>query len=413
MSIESRLEARFLRYVAIDSQSAFNQEQVPSTPGQLQLAHLLHDELIAMGISDCEVDSHGILTAKIPANLNADTKATAIGFVAHLDTVDVGLSSSIKPQKIHYTGQSLCLNSELNIEFDKTAHPEINQYLNDDIFFSDGTSVLGADDKAAISVVMEMAQHLLSHDIPHGDIYLAFVPDEEVGLKGVKLIDLQRFFPEYAYTIDCCECGEIVYETFNAAHARIDIKGVTAHPMSAKNVLVNPILVAKHIIDQCDPLQRPEHTEGREGYIWFTDMQANAARAHMDAAIRDHDVVKFTDKKQVLTQAVARTQASYPSASITLEITDTYANIANTADANHPAVKSIYTAFKQLDVTPKTIAMRGGTDGSALSAMGIVTPNYFTGAHNFHSKFEFLPMSSFVKSYQVTLSLVAQAVQMP
>ena len=407
MSIDKKLESRFVRYVSIDSQSAFNAVSVPSTPGQLELAKLLQLELLAMGVTDCKIDQYGILTAKIPAN----AEATAIGFVAHLDTVDVGLSPTVKLQKLHYTGQNICLNKALDIEFDKVAHPEINQYLNDDIFFSDGTSVLGADDKAAISVMMEMAQHVSQTNIPHGDIFIAFVPDEEVGLKGIKKIDLTRFCPEYAYTIDCCECGEIVFETFNAAHARIQISGVTAHPMSAKNVLVNPILVAKHIIDQFDPMETPEHTAGREGYIWFTDIQANAANATLDAAIRDHDLVKFNEKKMAIQHAVIETQKHHPTASIDVEITDTYANIGNNADANHPAVKSIYTAFEQLNIPAKTVAMRGGTDGSALSSMGIVTPNYFTGAHNFHSKFEFLPMSSFVKSYQVTMLLITQALK--
>lgn len=407
--IEQRLETRFLRYLAIDTQSDFAGDTVPSTKKQWDLARLLQEEMLALGFEDTELDEHCIVTTKIKGTHAA---RASIGFVAHLDTVDVGLSSEIKARKIHYTGQDIVMNETLGIHFDKQAHPEIDNYLNEDIFISDGTSVLGADNKAAITVMMTIAESIARGDITeHGDLYFAFVPDEEIGLRGVKKINLTRFAPDYAYTIDCCEIGEVVYETFNAAHARITVTGVTAHPMSAKDVLVNPILVVNNIINELDPLQTPEHTEGREGYIWCIDLVSNAAQAKLELAIRDHDLEKFESKKLLLKDITEKIREKYPKATIELAISDTYANIANSADKNHPAVSAIYEAFSQLSIEPITLAMRGGTDGSALSAMGLVTPNYFTGAHNFHSMYEFLPMSSFVASYKVTKQLIENALE--
>lgn len=406
--IEHQLESRFLRYLAIDTQSDFAGDIVPSTAGQWDLARLLRDEMLALGFEDTSLDEHCIVSTKIKGTHPAKA---AIGFVAHLDTVDVGLNSEVKAKKIHYTGQEIVMNQELGIHFDKQAHPEIDNYLNEDIFISDGTSVLGADNKAAITVMMTIAENIAKGEIEHGDIYIAFVPDEEIGLKGAKKMDLQHFAPDYAYTIDCCEIGEVVYETFNAAHACVTIQGVTAHPMSAKGVLVNPILIANDIINQFDPLQTPEHTEGREGYIWVMDMVSNAAQAKVDIHIRDHDLEKFDAKKQLISDVIAQMQAKYPRATIELEMNDTYANIANSADRDHPAVSAIYDAFEQLSIESKTLAMRGGTDGSALSAMGLVTPNYFTGAHNFHSMYEFLPMTSFVASYNVTKALIENVLE--
>lgn len=231
--IAQQLENRFLRYVAIDTQSDFAGDSVPSTQKQWELARLLRDEMLALGFEDTTLDQHCIVTTKIKGNHPAKS---AIGFVAHIDTVDVGLNSEVKAKKIHYTGQEIVMNEELDIHFDKKAHPAIDDYLNDEIFISDGTSVLGADNKAAITVMMTIAENISKGEFEHGDLYFAFVPDEEIGLKGAKKMDLKRFAPDYAYTIDCCEIGEVVYETFNAAHACINIKGVTAHPMSAKGV---------------------------------------------------------------------------------------------------------------------------------------------------------------------------------
>ncbi len=409
MDIAERLEKRFMRYAGVASQSDAGSSSLPSTPGQAELARTLYEELRGLGVSDVELDGNGIVTAVLPGLPDRPK----LGFVAHLDTVDVGLSPTVRARKIRYEGQDILLNEEEGIYFDKAAHPEIERYRGDDILFSDGTSVLGADNKAAISAVMCAIEGVLEEGVPHGDLYVAFVPDEEIGLKGAKRLDLGRFSPDYAYTIDCCELGEVVYETFNAGTAFIEIEGVTAHPMSAKGVLVNPILVAQDLIALFDRLETPERTEGKEGYVWFNRISGGQSAVSLQASIRDHDLAGYDDKKRRLREAVEEIGRRYPKARASVRIEDVYANIANHADRSHPAVAAIYGAMAELGIEPRTVAMRGGTDGSALSARGLVTPNYFTGAHLFHSRFEFLPMRSFVASYRLTRRLIENAGRAP
>lgn len=407
MTLSDRLSARFTRYTKITSQSDAGVATLPSTEGQWRMAQTLFDELFALGVEDVQIDDHGIVTAVLPRT--SCEPGSPIGFVAHVDTVDVGLSPVIHAQKIRYNGGDILLNKDQNIFFDKEAHPEIDKYRGDDIFFSDGTSVLGADNKAAIAILMTVIETLLTDEISHGDVYFAFVPDEETGLRGAKKLDLNRFHPRYAYTIDCCERGELVYETFNAAKATLEIMGVTAHPMTAKGVLVNPILLAVDLINCLDRASTPEHTAEREGYIWVTDMRADQASCKVTLLIRDHDLTKFKEKKRLLEEHVETIRTRHPTALLTLRIEDQYENIANRVSKAHPAVAALYNVFASLDIPPKKIIMRGGTDGSMLTKRGLITPNYFTGAHNFHSKFEFLPMSSFLDAYAVTLKLIENA----
>lgn len=405
MNIRQMLEERLIRYVSVNTQSNARNTVIPSSPGQTILAEMLFNELNNLGVKDVQINSNGIVTACIPG-LKTVPK---IGFVAHLDTVDIGMAPDINVQKIHYHGQDVLLNQDQGIFFDKKNHPELERYIDDDIFFSDGTSVLGADNKAAITIMMSAVETILRDGEPHGDLYIAFVPDEEIGLRGSKLLDLTRFSPDYAYTIDSCERGEVVWETFNAGTAVIKIQGITAHPMSAKGVLVNPILIAADYMALFDRQETPEHTDGRDGYIWFNQIAGGQSSVTLQAAIRDHDLSRYQARKQQLEQAVATIQRQYPRAQVTIEIEDVYENIGNHVTVAHPAIASLYQAMQELRIPPKTIAMRGGTDGSALSAKGLVTPNYFTGAHNFHSVYEFLPMRSLVDSFNLTLTLIRNA----
>ena len=403
MNMTEQLVERFLRYVSIPSQSAAGCVHVPSTPGQTQLAKLLEQELLQLNLQDVHLDEHSIVTAKLAGN---DPSAPNIGFVAHLDTVDVALSDKINPQRVTFTGQDILLNKEKAIWFCVDEHPELMKYLNQELIVTDGTSVLGADNKAAIAVIMTMLDQLQQQNRPHGDIYVAFVPDEEVGLNGAKKLDLTRFKPDFAYTIDCCELGEVVYETFNAGSATIEIQGVSAHPMSAKNVLVNPIRVANDIINCFDSFQTPEHTEGKEGYYWFNDIVGNQSTTTLKMSIRDFDLASYQARKAYIQEVIKLIRVKYPKAKIECHITDTYSNIANYLGEDRRCIDLIYQSFELLGIKPNTIAMRGGTDGSALSARGLTTPNYFTGAHNFHSCFEFLPLSSFLKSFEVTMKII-------
>ncbi|MGE9743532.1 peptidase T [Bdellovibrio bacteriovorus] len=395
--IEKQLVDRFFRYLAVSSQSDDNALALPSTPGQQKLAELLAQELKDLGLQNIVVDQKATVTAVKPGTKKGGPR---IGFITHIDTVDVGLSPHIHPQILKFTGEDVCLNKKENIYLEVSEHPEILPYQGQDIIFSDGTSVLGADNKAAVSVVMTLLANL-REDQQYGDIVVAFVPDEEIGLLGAKAMDLSRFDVDFAYTIDCCELGEVVYENFNAATADMTFTGVTAHPMSAKGVLVNPILMAQDFMALFDRAETPENTAGREGYIWFNGMMATQQEAKLTASIRDFDLNSFARRKEQMQKATESIQAKYPTARVQLKITDTYSNISSAIGEDRRAIDLIFAGLKEIGVEPKVIPMRGGTDGAALSAKGILTPNFFTGALNFHSKYEFLPIPSFVKSYEL------------
>lgn len=406
MSLQHQLVERFFRYLAISSQSDASQALVPSSQGQWQMAQLLAQELRELGLQEVNIDAHANVTALWKGNI---ANATPIGFCAHMDTVDVALSPDIKPQILSFTGEDLLLNTEKDIWLRVAEHPELLPYRNQEIIFSDGTSVLGADNKAAIANIMTALATLKANQTPTGDIYIAFVPDEEIGLRGAKLLDLKQFSPDFAYTIDCCELGEIVYENFNAASAEITIQGVSAHPMSAKGVLINPILVAQDFIALFDRTQTPEYTAEKEGYWWFNGFSANQSSATLQISIRDFDKQRFEARKTFIQEAVTKIQAQYPRAQISAHITDVYGNIANSLGEDRRSIDLLFNAFEALNIEKKVIPMRGGTDGAALSVKGITTPNYFTGAHNFHSRFEFLPLIAFERSCQVTLKLIELA----
>ncbi|HFK1203449.1 TPA: peptidase T [Klebsiella aerogenes] len=396
-----QLTQRFFRYLAITSQSDPRATTLPTTPGQHQMAQALADELRQFSLDDIVVDEHATVTAVKKGTVPG---APRIGFITHIDTVDVGLSPDIHPQILRFTGEDLCLNPEQQIWLRVDEHPEILAYRDEEIIFSDGTSVLGADNKAAVTVVMTLLENLTAEH-KHGDIVVAFVPDEEVGLRGAKALDLSRFAVDFAWTIDCCELGELVYENFNAASAEIRFTGVTAHPMSAKGVLVNPLLMATDFMSYFDRQQTPEHTAGREGYIWFNGIHGDQNSTRLQANIRDFDLDSFNRRKQQIGEAAEKIAAQYPTARVEFTISDTYSNISNAIGEDRRAIDLMFTAMESLGITPKPTPMRGGTDGAALSAKGLLTPNFFTGAHNFHSKFEFLPLRAFEASYLTALQL--------
>jgi tripeptide aminopeptidase len=397
-ALRAQLVERFFRYLAVASQSDARATILPSTPGQRALAELLAGELREMGLTDVVLDAHGILTAR-----KAGTRpgAPPIGFVAHLDTVDVGLSPEIRPQVLRFDGSDLCLNRERDIWLRVAEHPEIVPHLGEDVIVGDGTSVLGADNKAAVAVLMTLFATLTPQDA-HGDLLVAFVPDEEIGLRGAKALDLARFPAAFAYTIDACAVGEVVIETFNAAGAEIVFTGVAAHPMSAKGVMVNPLLMAHDFIARFDRAETPENTDGREGYVWFNGLQAHSGEARLQAMIRDFDRDGFAARKARLHAVAEEIAALYPTGRVECRITDTYGNIHDSLGDDRRSVDLLFAALAAEGIAPKVIPMRGGTDGAALSARGLPTPNYFTGAYNFHSRFEFLPVPAFAASWRVT-----------
>ncbi|MDX5594375.1 peptidase T [Pseudovibrio sp. SPO723] len=401
--LNKQLISNFFRYLKISSQSDPRANTIPSSSGQWESARCLEAELKAIGLKNIKLSEECILTGYLPGTVQGVDK---VGFCAHMDTVDVSLSPHVRPQILTYDGEDLCLNSEQNIWFKAVEHPEAAPYVGQEIIFSDGTSVLGADNKSAIAIIMTLLKELYETGEPHGDIYVAFVPDEEIGLVGSKRMELSDFPVEYAYTIDGGEIGEVVYETFNAASVTVTIEGVTAHPMTAKGVLVNPILVAQDFIAKFDRKQTPEETEGREGFWWFGGVSGNQNSCQLQMNIRDHDLSNFRSRKEFVLAAVEELKAEYPRANITCKLTDVYGNISNSVKPSHRAIAQIYEAMEAVGVAPKTIAMRGGTDGSALAEKGLVVPNYFTGGHNFHSRFEFLPVPAFRAAYNVTRKIV-------
>ncbi|KSV65045.1 peptidase T [Sinorhizobium sp. GL2] len=400
MDVRQELISRFFRYAAIESQSNGRVPSLPSSPGQAALAALLAEEMRALGVEDVLVDAHAIVTGVKRGNR---PEAPAIGFIAHLDTVDVGLSPFIRPQILRFDGKDLCLNAEEDIWLRVAEHPEIAHWQREDIIVSDGTSVLGADNKAAIAVIMTLLGRL--GEMEHGDVFVAFVPDEEIGLRGAKALDLSRFPCDFAYTIDCCELGEVVLETFNAASAEIVFTGVSAHPMSAKGALVNPLTMAIEFISHFDRLDAPEHTADRQGFFWFKDLVANDSEATLNCLIRDFDTDGFHQRKRRIAEMAERIRLSYPSGNVRYQITDTYRNIATSLAEDDRAVSLLFTALDDLGIEKRLIPMRGGTDGAVLSARGIPTPNFFTGAYNFHSRYEFLPVPAFEKSLDVAMGI--------
>lgn len=406
--MRQELIERFLRYVAVTSQSDPQATVVPSSAGQWDMARLLAKELEEIGFKDIEISEFAVVTGHLPSNLPEGQKVPTVGWCCHMDTVDSGLCPDIHPRIVrNYQGGDICLNEEKDIWMRTSEHPEIERYIGDDIIVSDGTSVLGADDKSAITNVMTAFEHIVKENRPHGTIYVAFVPDEEIGLRGSKKIDFSKFPVDYAYTIDCCELGEVVYQTFNAGSATIKIKGVTAHPMASKNQLLNPTLVACDFVNMMDRGATPECTEKTEGFIWVNSIVSTPAQATVSIKIRDHNREKYEAKKQIIADAVEFLKRRYPRADIDLTMSDTYGNIEDAmTEENRSCLDQLYRALEIQEVEPKTIAMRGGTDGSFISTQGIMTPNYFTGAHNFHSNCEFMPMSSFEKSTLVTMTIV-------
>jgi tripeptide aminopeptidase len=397
--LADRLVERFFRYLAVTSQSDAGATAVPSTPGQWTMARLLEAELRHLGLTEIHLDDHAVLTVRLPATVPG---APRIGFCAHIDTVDVGLSPDIHPQRVAFTGTDICLNPDRDIWLRAAEHPELRSYAGQDLIVGDGTSVLGADNKAAVTILMDLLGTFSREAPPHGDIVVVFVPDEEIGLRGSKALDLARFPVDFAYTIDSCEVGEFVFETFNAAQVTIDITGVTAHPMAAKDVLVNPVLVATDLIRRFDPLETPEHTQGREGYFYVTAITANAAMATVKMSLRDFDPVGLANRKETVMAEVAATRAAHPRAGITCAIEDSYGNINASLGNDRRCLDLLERGFAALGIEPRVIPLRGGTDGSALSLRGIPTPNYFTGGLNFHSRFECLPVPSFLLAYRLT-----------
>lgn len=387
-----RAYEKLLRYAAIDTKSDDASETVPSTAKQFDLAKVLVEELKALGIEDAHVDENCYIMGTLKGNVE---NVPVIGLIAHMDTSPDFSGKDVKPV-IHnnYDGSALVLNQTENIVMDPKKFPELLNYIGQDIMTTDGKTLLGADDKAGIAEIMTVVETLINHpEMKHGDIKIGFTPDEEVG-RGADHFNVEKFGADFAYTIDGGEIGELEYENFNAASAKITINGRNIHPGYAKNKMINAALIANEFINMLPAYETPATTEGYEGFYHLTHMSGEVEEASLSFIIRDHDKTLFEARKAYMTQVVEFLQAKYPEAPISIKITDSYYNMREMVEPVIEIVNVAKTAMELVGVVPKVKAIRGGTDGSRLSYMGLPCPNIFTGGHNFHGRFEYIPLQS-------------------
>ncbi len=395
---------RFLRYAKVYTTSDHNSESFPSTARQLVLAEMLATELREIGLMEVELDEYGYVTATLPSNL--DHAVPVAGFISHVDTSPDYSGENVNPQLVkNYQGQELILNDALNMVLSPADFPGLLKYVGQDLITTDGTTLLGADDKAGVAEIVSAMDFLVRHpEIKHGKIRICFTPDEEVG-QGTKYFKVEKFGADFAYTLDGGEIGELEYENFNAAGAKILVKGRSVHPGSAKNTMINSILVASQIINALPPDQRPEHTEGYEGFFHLTSFEGDISTTKLEYIIRDHDLQKFEVKKNLLKEICSLVNLQYGQGTVNLEIKDQYYNMKQKVEPVKYIVDLAEQAMKDVGVTPKIKAIRGGTDGAQLSWKGLPCPNIFAGGHNFHGPYEFVPVQSMQKAVEVIVRI--------
>lgn len=394
---------RLVRYVQVDTQSDFNSTTTPSTHKQFDLLNMLKDELTHIGLTDIELDEHGYLFATLPAN-TAKTVPT-IGFLAHVDTTTDFSGTNVKPQRIdNYDGKDIVLNSELTMSV--ADFPQLANYTGQTLITTDGTTLLGADDKAGIAEIMTAMAYLVQNpDIKHGKIRVAFTPDEEIG-RGPHKFDVAKFGADYAYTMDGGPLGELQFESFNAAGVKVTTRGTSVHPGTAKNTMVNAITMAVQFQNEMPSDAVPEKTEGYEGFIHLMSFEGHIEEANMSYIIRDHDRQKFEDKKEHMRRTEKMIQAIHGDDAITVEIEDQYYNMGEKITPVMEIVDIVKEAFANLNIEPIVQPIRGGTDGSQLSFMGLPTPNIFAGGENMHGKYEFVSGETMEKATQTIIEIV-------
>ncbi|WP_182200599.1 peptidase T [Paraliobacillus salinarum] len=395
---------RFTSYVQIDTQSNELNTTCPSTEGQWTLAHMLEKELKAIGLQDVKIDEHCYLMATLPSN--TDKTVPTIGFLAHLDTATDFTGKNVKPQLIQdYDGNDIILNQEQSIILKVQDYPELHQYKGHTLITTDGTTLLGADNKAGIAEIMTAMHYLFTHpEIKHGDIKVSFTPDEEIG-RGPHKFDVERFNADFAYTVDGGPLGELQYESFNAAAAKIIFKGNNVHPGTAKNKMVHAVKLAMTFHDRIPADQAPEFTEGYEGFYHLLSMEGDVESAQLYYIIRDHDREKFDEKKSFIEKLVLDFNKKYGSDAISLEMKDQYYNMKEKIEPVRKIVDIASKAMKNLEIEPIIQPIRGGTDGSQLSFKGLPTPNLFTGGENFHGKYEYVSVDNMEKSTQTIVEI--------
>ncbi|WP_075654256.1 peptidase T [Pseudochrobactrum sp. B5] len=401
---------RFLNYTRINTTAVSDAGKLPSSSGQTELANLLAGELRDLGLT-VEMRDHSIVVGTLPSNIkNADHQAPVIAWVAHMDTSGE-YTTDTKAHVVEYQGGDIVLNKALDIVMRVEEFPELKRYEGDRIIVTDGTSLLGADNKSAIAEVMHAMQVLRDNpSIEHGEVKVVFVPDEEIGLLGAKALDVQSLNADFAYTLDCCAVGEIVYENWNAGEFHITFRGQPAHPMSAKGKLRNAILYAQQYIGMLPAGERPEHTENREGYYWVKAIQGSVASAKIVVDIRDFTVEGYDKRRNFIDTLAASFNQLHGEGTVSVEYRPMYRNAAEGLKGdNFYPVELALESMKAIGVEPYAIPMRGGYDGAVLSEKGLPCPNLFCGAHNFHSIYEFLPVGSLNKASEMVIEILKRA----
>ena len=395
---------RFLRYVAIDTQSDENSESQPSAAKELDLLKLLCKELNDMGV-EATLDEYGYVMGTLPSNI--DKKVPAIGFIAHVDTSPDASGADIKPQIIeNYDGSDIALKGVPGLYLKPSEFPELLAHKGETIITTDGTTLLGADDKAGVAEIMNAVQYMVEHpEFKHGDIKIGFTPDEEIG-RGVVKFDVKRFGADYAYTMDGGEIGELEFENFNAASAKIRIQGRNVHPGYAKDKMKNAILIGMEVNSLLPVGQRPELTEGYDGFFHIISFKGTVEEAEFGYIIRDHDRKKFEEKKELIAQCAHFINVKYGEGTATLDVKDQYYNMREQVEPYYFIVEKAVKAMEMAGIKPKIQPIRGGTDGANLSFKGLPCPNIFAGGMNFHGKMEFAPLENIEKASEVVLNII-------
>lgn len=405
MMNKQNLIDRFISYVTIDTESDPNSDTTPSTAKQWNLANKLADELKEMGMSDVSIDDHAYIMATLPSNVDHDVPV--IGFISHFDTTPDYTGANVKPQLVeNYQGQDLVLNAEQNIVLSPDYFEDLLLYRGQTLITTDGTTLLGADDKAGITEIMEAMKYLINNpNIKHGTIKVGFTPDEEIG-RGAHKFDVKKFGADWAYTMDGSQIGELEYENFNAAGAVIKVNGKIVHPGYAKDKMVNSMYYANEFINALPRLETPEHTEGYQGFFHLYAVNGKVESTTLEYIIRDHDRDKFEARKALMQKIVTDLNEKYEKTVFEIEIKDQYYNMKEKVTPVMHIVDIAEEAMKGLNIKPLIKPIRGGTDGSQLSYMGLPCPNIFAGGHNFHGRYEYVPVESMIKATEVICKIV-------
>lgn len=406
--MREKVVQRFLKYVTFDTTANHNNSNCPSSEGQRVFANYLVEELKSLGLEDAHVDENSYVMATLRGNTEG---VKTIGFISHLDTAPDVTGKNVKPKIIkNYDGKDIVLNEELNIITSPKDYPDLKKFIGEDLIVTDGTTLLGADDKAGISEIVTAIEYLVNNpEIKHGDIKIGFTPDEEIG-RGADLFNVEKFGAKYAYTIDGGIMGELQYENFNAAAAKITIQGRNVHPGAAKNKMINALHIAAEISQMFPQSERPETTEGYEGFYHLNDINGNVENATMVYIIRDHSKEKFEYRKQYMKDAISKVSEKY-NGRVTLELNDQYYNMKEKVETVKFIVDIAEEAMKECDITPIIVPIRGGTDGARLSFMGLPCPNIFTGGLNFHSKNECIPIIALEKCSNLIVKIAQKYAQ--